>query len=313
MRIGSLFTGIGGLELGFFNTVTSNTEYGNDVAWIAETDKNALKILDHSTMFHGVHNLGDVAKIDWSAVPDVDCITGGTPCQDFSCLGTREGLNGSKSSLLYAFIDAVKAKRPEFVLWENVTGALTKGAYDVLLDALNDAGYSTSSIIIPASSLGMPHKRSRLFVFAALTEEKVIPFNARLVEVKHDTKLRYFPTPNRSRMDGRKSPGYSKRPSFYDLKHWSDEEVRASYGAVIERWEGISGCEAPSLAKPRGTLNVEFVEWMMGFPKGWVTGADDVSFTAKLAVLGNACTPQQASEAFYHGLMQLTRERLRND
>lgn len=51
------------------------------------------------------------------------------------------------------------------------------------------------------------------------------------------------------------------------------------------------------------------IEWMMGFPKGWVTDADDVSRTAKLAALGNACTPQQASEAFYHGLMQLTRER----
>ena len=48
---------------------------------------------------------------------------------------------------------------------------------------------------------------------------------------------------------------------------------------------------------------------MMGFPEGWVADADDVSRTAKLAALGNACTPQQASEVFYHGLMQLTRER----
>lgn len=309
MKIGSLFTGIGGLELGISNTVISISMYGNDTEWIAETDKNALKILDHSPMFHGVHNLGDVAKIDWSAVPDVDCITGGTPCQDFSYLGTREGLNGSKSSLLYAFINAVKAKRPEFVLWENVTGALTKGAYDVLLDALNDVGYSTSSVIIPASSLGMPHKRSRLFVFAELTGGKAIPFNSQLVEVRPDTRLRCLPTPNRPRMDGRKSPGYSKRPSFYDLKHWSEDEVRASYGAAIERWEQTFGREAPPLAKPKGALNVEFVEWMMGFPKGWVTDADDVSRTAKLAALGNACTPQQASEAFYHGLLQLTRER----
>lgn len=52
-----------------------------------------------------------------------------------------------------------------------------------------------------------------------------------------------------------------------------------------------------------------YVEWMMGFPKGWVTDADDVSRTAQLAALGNACTPQQASEAFYYGLLQLTRER----
>lgn len=309
MRIGSLFTGIGGLELGMSNTVTSIAPYGNDIEWIAETDENALKVLDRSTMFHGVPNLGDVTKIDWTAVPDVDCITGGTPCQDFSHLGTRKGLKGSKSSLLYTFIEAVKSKKPEYVLWENVTGALTKGAYDVLLDALNDADYSTSSVILPASSLGMPHKRSRLFVFAERTEGEATPFNTQLTEVRPDTRLRLFPTPNRSRMDGRKSPGYSKRPSFYDLKQWSDEEVRASYGAAIERWERTIGREAPPLAKPKGTLNIAFIEWMMGFPEGWVTDADDVSRTAKLAALGNACTPQQASEAFYHGLMQLTRER----
>lgn len=224
MKIGSLFTGIGGLELGISNTVMSISMYGIDTEWIAETDKNALKILDHSPMFHGVHNLGDVTKIDWSAVPDVDCITGGTPCQDFSYLGTREGLNGSKSSLLYTFINAVKAKRPEFVLWENVTGALTKGAYDVLLDALNDAGYSTSSVIIPASSLGMPHKRSRLFVFAELAEEKAIPFNSRLVEIRHNTKLRCFPTPNRSRMDGRTD---GKAPSIRNARRSTISSIGA--------------------------------------------------------------------------------------
>lgn len=137
MKIGSLFTGIGGLELGVLNTVASIVPYDNNIEWTAETNGSALKILDHSTMFHGVPNLGDVAKIDWSAVPDVCCITGGTPCQDFSYLGSRKGLEGEKSSLLYAFIEAVKAKKPDYVLWENVAGALTKGVYDVLSDALN--------------------------------------------------------------------------------------------------------------------------------------------------------------------------------
>lgn len=309
MKIGSLFTGIGGLELGVCDTVISIAPYGNDIEWVAETDENALKILEHSTMFHGVPNLGDVTKINWTAIPDVDCITGGTPCQDFSFLGTGKGLDGEKSSLLFTFIEAVKAKKPCYVLWENVTGALTKGTYDVLLDALNEADYSTSSVVLPASSLGMPHKRSRLFVFAERTERWVTPFNDQLVKVRPDTRLRCLPTPIRSRMDGRKSPGYSKRPSFYDLKQWSEDEVRASYGAAIERWERTLGRGAPPLAKPKGTINVEFVEWMMGFPKGWVTDAGDVSRTAKLAALGNACTPQQASEAFYHGLLQLTRER----
>lgn len=295
MKIGSLFTGIGGLELGVSDTVTSIAPYGNDIEWIAETDENALKILEHSTMFSGVLNLGDVTKTDWAVVPDVDCITGGTPCQDFSHLDTRKGLESEKSSLLYTFIEAVKVKKPDYVLWGDVTGALTNGVYDVLLDALNEADYSTSSVIIPASRLGMPHNCSRLLVFAERTERWAIPFNAQLVEVRPDTRLHCLPTPN--------------HPSLYDLKWWSEDEVMASYGVAIKRWERTLGREAPLLAKPKGTLNVEFIEWMMGFPKGWVTGADDVPRTAKLAALGNACTPQQASEAFYHGLLQLTRER----
>lgn len=106
MKIGSLFTGIGGLELGVSDTVTSIAPYGNEIEWIAETDRNALKILEHSTVFRGVPNLGDVTKIDWTTVPDVDCILGGTPCQDFSYLGASKGLEGEKSSLLFTFIEA---------------------------------------------------------------------------------------------------------------------------------------------------------------------------------------------------------------
>lgn len=54
MKIGSLFTGIGGLELGVCDTVTSIAPYDNYIEWIAETNGSALKILDHSTMFHGL-------------------------------------------------------------------------------------------------------------------------------------------------------------------------------------------------------------------------------------------------------------------
>mgnify|MGYP000908078289 CR=1 FL=1 len=89
MKIGSLFTGIGGLELGVFNTVASIVPYDNDIEWIAETDGNALKILEHSTMFHEVPNLGDVTKIDWTTVPDVDCITGGTGRREEPPCSTR--------------------------------------------------------------------------------------------------------------------------------------------------------------------------------------------------------------------------------
>lgn len=63
------------MELGVFNTVASVAPYDNNIEWIAETNGNALKILEHSTMFHGVPNLGDVTEIDWTVVPDADDVS----------------------------------------------------------------------------------------------------------------------------------------------------------------------------------------------------------------------------------------------
>jgi DNA (cytosine-5)-methyltransferase 1 len=72
MRVGSLFTGYGGLDMAV----------GGDLAWYAEVEPAACKVL--AAHYPGVPNLGDVTQVDWSAVEPVDVITGGYPCQPFS-------------------------------------------------------------------------------------------------------------------------------------------------------------------------------------------------------------------------------------
>ena len=83
MRIGSLFSGYGGLDLAVQSVL------GGEVAWHVEYDKAPSRILDHH--FPGVPNYGDVTKLDFTTVEPVDVLTGGYPCQPFSHAGLRKG------------------------------------------------------------------------------------------------------------------------------------------------------------------------------------------------------------------------------
>lgn len=118
-RIGSLFSGYGGLDLGVIAALG-----GGDVMWHVEFDENPSRILDHQ--FPGVPNYGDISAVDFAAVEPVDVLTGGFPCQDVSLAGSRKGLkDGTRSGLWTQFARAIDELRPSLVVIENVRGLLS--------------------------------------------------------------------------------------------------------------------------------------------------------------------------------------------
>lgn len=126
MRVGSLFSGIGGLDLGLERA-------GMTVAWQAEVDPYCREVL--TKHWPHVPNLGDVETIEWSSVEHVDLICGGFPCQDVSKASrTRHGIDGDKSGLWRCMAAAVRDVRPRYVLVENVAALLTAGWGRVLGD-----------------------------------------------------------------------------------------------------------------------------------------------------------------------------------
>ncbi len=155
LTVGSLFSGIGGLDLGLERA-------GMEVRWQAEVDPYCSRVL--AKHWPSVPNLGDVTKIDWSDVERVDLICGGYPCQPFSTAGKRLGATDARHLWPY-FRDALRALRPRFALLENVRGHFTLGFPDVLAD-LDELGFDAEWTIVPASWLGAPHRRDRLFVVA---------------------------------------------------------------------------------------------------------------------------------------------------
>ena len=121
MRIGSLFSGYGGLDLAVA------AHFGATVAWHVEFDKWPSAILAHH--YPDIPNYGDVTQVDWAAVEPVDIITGGFPCQDVSHAGLRAGVHqGTRSGLWFEMARAIDVLKPWKVVIENVAGLLSADA-----------------------------------------------------------------------------------------------------------------------------------------------------------------------------------------
>ncbi len=161
LRIGSLCTGYGGLDLVALEVL------GGEMAWCADSDRHVSAIL--AARFHALPNLGDIAGIHWASVPAVDVITAGFPCQDISFAGRGAGLTeGTRSSAWNHVMAAVRVLRPGLVVVENVAALCYPGrGMGTVLGDLAAAGYDTAWRRIRAADVGAPHPRPRVFITAA--------------------------------------------------------------------------------------------------------------------------------------------------
>lgn len=323
MRVGSLFSGYGGLDLAV----------GGELAWYSEIEPAACAVLE--AHHPGVPNLGDITQVDWATVPPVDIITGGYPCQPFSQAGRRKGKNDERH--LWPFVrNAIREMGPRYAILENVRGHLSLGFADVLAD-LADIGWNAEWAVIAASDIGAPHRRERLFI-VAYPNDTGLSMASAAVETQAErhrhaaqgdwpsiadtigrqdgwmraTTHSLYDSSQRGSELAPDTNGSSRRPTVGESEaQWTagNNQSRRSdqidfdwqqYEPAIRRWEHIIERAAPdptimgSLGRPR--LNPVFVEWMMGLPQGWVTG-HGLSAHKCLKMLGNGVVPQQANYA----------------
>ena len=157
MRVGSLFSGIGGIELGL------ERAGGFETAWFVESDPHAQAILRKHWPSTPIH--ADVTTVDFVSLPKVDLLTGGFPCQDISNAGKRAGITGNRSSLWKHYLRAIVSLRPRLVFAENVA-ALTQRGLDVVLVDLAAIGYDAEWHCVPAAAVGAHHRRDRIIILA---------------------------------------------------------------------------------------------------------------------------------------------------
>lgn len=152
---GSLFSGIGGIDLGLKRA-------GMTCRWQVEKDPFCQKIL--TKRFPGVTRFGDVRDVGKYNLDPVDLIAGGFPCQPHSLAGKRRGAEDDRN-LWPEYCRIIAELHPAWVIGENVPGIITT-ILDQVLSDLEDSGYETATFVIPACAFGAPHIRERVFVLA---------------------------------------------------------------------------------------------------------------------------------------------------
>jgi DNA (cytosine-5)-methyltransferase 1 len=346
LRIGSLFSGYGGLDAAVEKAFNGRT------IWFSENNEHVARVFAHH--WPDAPNLGDITTIDWRSVPPVDVLCGGFPCQDVSTVGRRAGLApGTRSGLWSHMAEAVDALQPECVVIENVRGLLSAPATraplggnddercnpdlatldsatlrDVepdpwglgddatrplraagaVLGDLADLGMDAQWIGLPASLVGAPHPRLRIFILGRRRGAVPDATCHRL-----DPRRRIAGSSAGEAGDDRPvSPDHRpgpQRPLWLaqqeqrvgdivvadrgHLHHWG------RYAHAIAQWEHITGRPAPNpalLSEDSGPRpSPAFVEWIMGLPEGWVTDSTHgLTRNQQTTALGNGVLPLQA-------------------
>lgn len=178
-------------------------------------------------------NYGDISKIDWSQVPDFDCFTYSFPCQDISTAGKQKGFvegSGSRSSLLWECKRAIEAKRPKFLLMENVKALVQKKfmpEFQRWIDTLTEFGYTSFWQVLNAKDYGVPQNRERVFMVSILGEAtfdfpKPFPLEKRLRDVlEENVPEEYYLRPEQverilAHCDRKQAEGCGFKPNFQE-------------------------------------------------------------------------------------------------
>lgn len=158
MKIISLFTGAGGLDLGFERA-------GFSTIWANEFDKDIWETFSYN--FPNVElSKKSICDLELEEVPECDGIIGGPPCQSWSEAGALRGIEDKRGKLFFDFIRLLRDKQPKFFLAENVAGMLAprhRDAISYIYNLFEESGYTVSFELLNASSFGVPQDRKRLF------------------------------------------------------------------------------------------------------------------------------------------------------
>lgn len=168
MKVASLFSGAGGLDLGFI-------EAGHEIVWANDNYEDAVLTYRKNIGDHIV--LNDIKDVDCSGIPDHDILIGGFPCQGFSVANTKRHAEDSRNQLYLEFLRVLSTKKPNFFVAENVKGILSleKGAvFKMILSDFSKAGYKVEYKVLNAANFGVPQKRERVIIIGVRNDLDIV-------------------------------------------------------------------------------------------------------------------------------------------
>ena len=176
IRVFTAFSGYDSQCLALNRLKRDNPRFDYELVGWSEIDQYAIQA--HNALFPqwAERNYGDISKIDWSQVPDFDLFTYSSPCQDFSNAGLQRGAeegSGTRSSLLWECRRAIIAKRPKYLLFENVAAVVSKKflpLFNKWIAELDSYGYENFWQVLNSKDYGIPQNRKRVFMVSILRD-----------------------------------------------------------------------------------------------------------------------------------------------
>lgn len=269
MRYLSLFSGIGGFELGI-----ARARPGWECAGYSETDRHADAVYKRHFPNHTNH--GDARAIDPDRLPEFGLLCGGFPCQSFSIAGRRLGFADTRGTLFFEVERILRRRRCRYVLLENVRGLLSHDAgrtFRTILAALDGLGYDLQWQVLDSAYFCVPQHRERVYILGHLRGEprpEVFP----LTGVR--TQDRGLGAGRAAHLSGSDRFGHQvSGRHFYTL-------CASALTGIIPNWDpGNPGGMAVRRLTPTEC------ERLQGFPDGWTEGIGEAQ---RYKVLGNAVT-----------------------
>lgn len=286
-RVAGLFAGIGGLELGLGKS-------GFHAELLCEIDPHAQRIL--RAKFADVPISTDVTKL--KAIPHVDVLTAGFPCQDLSQAGGKAGIGGGRSSLISHMLRLVRgtARRPKWIVIENVYYMLRLDhgrAMKLLTSSLEELGYRWAYRVVDARAFGVPQRRLRVILLAGRKDDpRDVLFADNVVNPKIISHRLQAPLvldmSGPSVVENRSGKSYG----FY----WT--EGRIGIGWTVDAVPTIKGGSTIGIPSPPavwvpsrdelGVPSIRDAERLQGFPPGWTEDVDTSRAGVRWRLVGNA-------------------------
>jgi len=166
----SLFSGGGGLDLGFINS-------GYEIKWAIDNEKNAVNTYIANIGQHIICK--DINEVNSSGLLKCDVVIGGPPCQSFSLAGNRK-TNDQRGKLVWKYLEIIECVKPRAFLFENVTGLLSakncygEKVFPLLTKSFQDLGYTIKAEVLDASSYGIPQRRKRVIIVGMKSKNSFI-------------------------------------------------------------------------------------------------------------------------------------------
>lgn len=303
-----LFSGIGGFHLGLERAGFNVKSYNSEI------DKYAIDVYKHN--FKNSTYVGSVTDVRGSELPRIDAITFGSPCQDFSLAGKREGMGGERSSLILEAIRLIQECRPRFFIWENVKGTFSSNAgrdFTAILQAFANLGDYTIEWQLLNTKWFLPQNRERIYLVGYLRGKRgrqVFPLSENNRRVDEGAKQ----TQNVGCLTAGGNSG-GLHSSMTLIRHRSDQSQEAAIAAMRgrnpenpsdrtteQRLEINTNGTANTLTsvqkynlvitdRIRRLSPIEY-ERLQGFPDNWTANGatSPISDTQRYKMCGNAVT-----------------------